>query len=488
MPDNLKPNPKSTFEGVELTDEQIDILELVKTGKNLKVNAFAGTGKSFLLRAISCLALSEKKGLYVAFNKAIVTEATESFPSHVMCKTSHSIAYASVGKKYNKSGRMKGILNGSYLAKNFFDTKSLILNMKPVDFCSIALSAIKSFCLTSDEELDNHHIDLSQLKFVDEPLKAECLESLLYFSQSIWQEFLDPESSILITHDIYFKIWALTKPKLKYDFILVDEAQDQNKVLIDVLQNQQKCQIIWVGDKYQQIYQWRGATNALDIVTTECTSQLTESFRFGDPIAALASKVLNTHFDCDIKIKGNSSNLSAISSEFQPDIIICRTNLVVVSEAIYHTNNNLKVHVIGGVGELNTLLQAAENLLNGRKTHHPDLIEYDNWEEVRKSSKKENGKHLSLLISLVDKYTIPYLLILLSEISLIDEYKADIIMSNVHKSKGRQWDIVKISNDFKEKNHNYYSEEDGNLLYVAVTRAKVVVDISECAALSDFWA
>ena len=488
MPKVKESNPVSTFEGLDLTDEQINILELVKTGKSLKVNAFAGTGKSFLLRAISCLALSEKKGLYVAFNKAIVTEATDSFPHHVMCKTSHSIAYASVGKKYNKAGRMKGMLNGIYLAKNFFDSKSLILKMKPVDFCSIALSAIKCFCLTSDEELESQHIDASLLKIVDESLRAEYLESLLYFSQSIWKEFLDPESSIPITHDIYFKIWALKKPKLKYDFILVDEAQDQNKVLIDVLQNQKKCQIIWVGDKYQQIYQWRGATNALDIVMTEYTSQLTKSFRFGEPIAALASKILNTHFGCDIKIEGNSSNVSAISSEFQPDIVICRTNLVVISEAIYQTKNNLKVHVIGGIGELNTLLQAAQNLLNGRKTHHPDLSEYDNWEEVRKSSKKENGKHLSLLISLVDKYTIPYLLILLSEVSLIDENKADIIISNVHKSKGRQWDIVKISNDFKGKNHNYYSDEDGNLLYVAITRAKVVVDISECSALSDFWA
>lgn len=221
-------------------------------------------------------------------------------------------------------------------------------------------------------------------------------------------------------------------------------------------------------------------------MNTEYTLQLTKSFRFGEPIAALASKVLNTHFDCDIEIQGNPNNLSAISSEFQPDIIICRTNLVVVSEAIYHTNNNLKVNVIGGVGELNTLLKAAQNLLNGRKTYHPDLIEFENWEEVRKSSKNDNGKHLSLLISLVDKYTIPYLLNLLRDISLIDENKADITISNVHKSKGKQWDIVKIANDFKEKNHDYYSEEDGNLLYVAVTRAKVIVDISECSALSDF--
>lgn len=206
MPEIIEPTPIACFEGLELTNEQIKIIELVKTGKSLKVNAFAGTGKSFLLRALSCLALSEKKGLYVAFNKAIVTEATGSFPSHVKCKTSHSIAYASVGNKYNKAGRLKGMLNGSYLEKTFFDTRSSILKMKTVDFCNIALSVIKCFCITSDEEIESHHIDVHQLKFVDKSLRTECIEFLLYFSKSIWKEFIDPDSSVLITHDIYFKI------------------------------------------------------------------------------------------------------------------------------------------------------------------------------------------------------------------------------------------------------------------------------------------
>ena len=37
--------------------------------------------------------------------------------------------------------------------------------------------------------------------------------------------------------DIYLKIWALSQPTLKYDFILIDEAQDQTPVTINVLNN-----------------------------------------------------------------------------------------------------------------------------------------------------------------------------------------------------------------------------------------------------------
>jgi hypothetical protein len=44
----------------------------------------------------------------------------------------------------------------------------------------------------------------------------------------------------------------------------------------------QQCQVIYVGDPYQQIYEWRGAVNAMEhIRAPECA--LTESFRFGLP-------------------------------------------------------------------------------------------------------------------------------------------------------------------------------------------------------------
>ncbi|WP_408288350.1 hypothetical protein [Paraburkholderia aspalathi] len=46
-----------------------------------------------------------------------------------------------------------------------------------------------------------------------------------------------------------------------------------------------------MGDPYQQIYEWRGAVNAMELIKAhECA--LTESFRFGPHFAALASRVL----------------------------------------------------------------------------------------------------------------------------------------------------------------------------------------------------
>jgi hypothetical protein len=57
-----------SVDGFSLTKEQKEIVTYSKTGKDLKVMAFAGTGKTSTLREIAN-ALPEKRGLYLAFNK-----------------------------------------------------------------------------------------------------------------------------------------------------------------------------------------------------------------------------------------------------------------------------------------------------------------------------------------------------------------------------------------------------------------------------------
>ncbi|MDH2406059.1 UvrD-helicase domain-containing protein [Bradyrhizobium sp. SSUT18] len=69
-------------------------------------------------------------------------------------------------------------------------------------------------------------------------------------------------------HDGYLKLWALSSHAIAADFILLDEAQDTNPVVLDVLRKQ-PAQMIYVGDKYQQIYEWRGAVNAMEKIETQ---------------------------------------------------------------------------------------------------------------------------------------------------------------------------------------------------------------------------
>ncbi len=58
--------------------------------------------------------------------------------------------------------------------------------------------------------------------------------------------------ALSLGHDRYLKLWALSRPEPRAEYILVDEAQDLNPVLLDVL-SRTRCQVLSVGDPYQQI-------------------------------------------------------------------------------------------------------------------------------------------------------------------------------------------------------------------------------------------
>ncbi|MGP4878937.1 hypothetical protein ACTXQV_44115, partial [Klebsiella pneumoniae] len=64
-------------------------------GQSFKVIAYAGTGKTTTLQMISD-AMPERRGMYLAFNKAIAGEAQNKFHRNVDCRTFHSLAFRSV--------------------------------------------------------------------------------------------------------------------------------------------------------------------------------------------------------------------------------------------------------------------------------------------------------------------------------------------------------------------------------------------------------
>ena len=66
---------------------------------------------------------------------------------------------------------------------------------------------------------------------------------------------LDQNSHYPCTHDTYMKAWQLSNPKFEYDYIMFDEAQDANPVLLSVMLKP-KLQQILVGDELQSIYQF----------------------------------------------------------------------------------------------------------------------------------------------------------------------------------------------------------------------------------------
>lgn len=84
---------------MKLTDEQNLILSSLRGAGNIKIFAFAGTGKTTTLRAIANM-YPQARILYLAFNKSIEREARGKFGRNVEVRTIHSLAFKFVGREF----------------------------------------------------------------------------------------------------------------------------------------------------------------------------------------------------------------------------------------------------------------------------------------------------------------------------------------------------------------------------------------------------
>jgi superfamily I DNA/RNA helicase len=473
--------PKFIFDGKPLNQPQISCITQATEGKNLSINAVAGSGKTFLLKALSSLVFQDKKGLLLSFNKKIIEDARKVFPKNVKCSTVHSLAYSKIGHKYQSTGKLQKVLSKQYIWKNIFAEAQTVHGINGELFSSIVYKAINEFCQNSDPELTLDTIKKVKSAQVTENEELALLDAAKY----IWSMCEDLNSPTPISNDIYLKIWALDSAPLKYDFILIDEAQDQTEAIIKYISNQ-NAQLIWVGDKYQQIYEWRGASNAFNFIPAGTkTLNLNISYRFGQDIAKYCTLLLNNLFNEEIEVKGSPQIDSRIAHVSSKHTIIYRTNLSLFTDAFSFLLMGKKPYIIGGVVFIKQLLNGAQNLINGKPAYIEELSNFKDWKEVVEFSLTEDGINLRVLVQLISSNPPTFLWACFTELETISEQKSDVILTTTHKSKGLQWNQVKLANDFKLKSNKYYTAEEGNLLYVAVTRAINVLDISECEAAQE---
>jgi superfamily I DNA/RNA helicase len=63
------------------------------------------------------------------------------------------------------------------------------------------------------------------------------------------------------------------------------------------------------------------------------------------------------------------------------------------------------------------------------------------------------------------------------------ETEADYVVSTIHRAKGLEWDRVKVCGDFRfkidDEGRTTLIDEEKRLLYVALTRARTEMDVSE---------
>jgi superfamily I DNA/RNA helicase len=295
---------------------------------------------------------------------------------------------------------------------------------------------------------------------------------------------LDPSDRAPLGHDGYFKRWSLNDPEVPGSFILMDEAQDTNPAMLAALRNQD-AQVVYIGDRYQQIYEWRGAVNAMERVATKHDCSLTQSFRFGTSIADAASLLLTSLGERQ-RLTGTPNVPSKLGCS-NPDAILCRTNAAVIDYVIQAFAADITPHVIGGTSEALRLLDGVSRLKVGQPTNVPEFFGFQNWKEVVQFSESEEGQHLRTFVRLVERHGENKLRSYLTQVEERED-AASLVISTAHKAKGREWDNVCVVDDFTvvkkdDKGQEIgFDEEELRLLYVALTRGRLSVQIPTALA------
>lgn len=462
------------------TDEQVAILEAYRTGGDMVVEAGAGCGKSRVLRM---LAESDPhvRMQYCAFNKAIVQEATERMPANTTCNTVHSLAFRSAGTPFARrlnSARMPG----RELARRLGVTGLKVGEkwLSDAYLASLATRGVVRFCQSADPEPAAHH--LPYVDGIDEPEDGRrgmrynrmLRNYLAPFMLKVWEDAIDTNGQLPYRHDYYVKLAQIQGMLINADVVAIDEGQDISPVFASLVEQQKAhAQIVAAGDSSQAINGFTGAIDFLQQLEAQHHLFLSQSFRFGPAIATLANSLLAC-LPTELRLRGLDSIPSRIGTVDAPDACLYRTNAGAVGELIRLMEAGVSAHLVGGANDVVSFARAAADLIDGRRTSHQELACFESWFEVQDYVKSDAmGDEIKLLVSLIDRFGPATIIAALERMP--GEKVAKVVLSTAHRGKGRQWPQVRLGGDFPD-DLALMADEEIRLMYVAVTRAQLVLD------------
>ena len=451
----------------------------------MAVEAVAGAGKTTTL--MMAAEQIPGRGVFTAFNRAIVDDIKTKAPRNTQANTIHSLAMRGTNRDFaHRLGSHR--LKSKELARRYGITGQKVSTANGSKWLSEGFLAgmitktLRQFCQTDKERIEQWMMP-TPLIVKEDPQLAEMYDQfrpdVIESAQRAWDSDLSkPDGTLPYEHGFYLKSWQLQGPDIDGDFLMIDEAQDLSQIMIGIVEHNRArgLQIIAVGDPNQQIYGWNGAVDAIDKLDFEHRTRLTSSFRFGPEIAQVANMILSS-LSSDIRVVG-AGKPGSVGTIDEPRMFLSRTNVATVRQAIREATDGRSAHIVGGAEDIISFCRAAAELRDGRRVMHPELSWADDWAEVvAYANQDELGGDLKLFVDLVTQFGERELIDLLKKQPKLKD--ADVVLSTAHKAKGLEHRRVRLLGDFSPEPMG----EEKRLLYVAVTRAEHQLDIGEVAWL-----
>ena len=468
------------------SDNQLDIFDFVKYGYgNAVISAVAGSGKTTTIIEALKHIKDDKSVLFLAFNKSIVDELKQKIQREKTdIRTTHSLGFSMIRNKYRNIDIK--VNEDKYLEKI---TSTVKLNNKRylrniVNLCDYG----RFFLIKGEKELK----EIAN-KYGIVPIHDEFDVTLRLLE---WSKTSIVETGEIDYTDMIYLPNVLNLRAFKYDFVIVDEAQDLSISQMNLFKKciKQGSRFIAVGDNNQCINAFAGSDvesfNKLKNESNTVNLPLTVSYRCPKNIVKFAQRYVP-----EIQYNENAEDgLIRIDVELNElkggDMILCRYISPIVKLYIKLLDDNVKCFIKGSeVGE--NLLSLIENtssdeicgengILFELDKFLLDYVNNNNDNDVKNTLNYNNLKDEIECIEILSRKLTSRdeLINKINEIFIKNEEEG-IILSTIHKSKGLEADNVYILYDYltpsKYAKLDWELKQEDNLKYVSYTRAKKIL-------------
>jgi superfamily I DNA/RNA helicase len=444
-------NPTS-HKSITLTKQQKTIVD--SNENTVLVNAVAGSGKTSTL-----MQLAEKypKGIYLAFNKAIVKQVISKLPMGWSCKTFNSFGLAIVKQHYPNAK----VNFNKYSEYNFNPASAL---------------ATKHMSLNGNISDDSWKHTCNRFKIN---------YKYIHEAKDLLKQGQENTSEISGDDMLQYPIDNGWKSE-HYDIVLVDECQDLNPQQIAFLACIPTNRVIFVGDANQAIYGFRGsdpyALNKIKDMYNPVEYEMTQSFRCPKEILRSVQHIVPNIMST--KLGGGIYRAKTKDTVFPDEcFIISRTNNNLIKLAYRFILNN-EHFSIGG----KFIIQLKKDLNKAFKgcTHLSDMrnnVMRNYKNELTKASNNKwtasdiENKYDSILAIVDMANSTSDIKLFVKNLTLHSDSASCRKLMTIHGAKGLESENVYFVNPescdyFKGKAETKWEmQQEDNLYYVACTRA-----------------
>ena len=474
------------------------------------VQAVAGSGKTTTLIELVKRMVAHNPTISIAFmayNKAIAVEIGNRLlgvnPSRVQSGTFHSF-----GLKAWKQVAPMAVLDGDKI-RNL--TKQLNIPFDYAVFAQKAVSLAKQWNL-NETDVEAWHAMIDRFDLADsltekgETVSAteinRRIEEAIQVSQAVLTASKKMRDVIDFDDMIYLPVVHRARVR-QFDVVMIDEAQDTNPIRLQLARMMLKPEgrMVAIGDDKQGIYGFSGADsdsmpNIAKMFDT-VSLPLSVTYRCPKAVVTHAQRWVTHITAADDALDGSVMEMPEVmfdrltAAELRAsDVVLCRLTAPLVKLAFKLIRKKIACHVEGrDIGE--GLIALAKKWKIKTVTGLHSKLDAYREREIAKYLKKDDQSKIAMVEDKVDTLRVimeelqgtdSVDMVVSSIRSIFGDVKAgekspSLTLSTVHRSKGREWDRVYLYGRNKYMpsrfaKQQWQREQENNLIYVAVTRAK----------------